>query len=33
MALCGGTAGSIRAYLELTKPKITWLILMSTAVG
>ena len=23
----------MRDYLELTKPRITWLILMSTAVG
>ena len=23
----------MRDYLELTKPRVTWLILMSTAVG
>ena len=23
----------MRSYIELTKPRITWLILMSTAIG
>jgi len=33
VALAGRATGGMRDYLELTKPRITWLILMSTAIG
>lgn len=32
-SLHGSLLSSVRDYLELTKPRITWLIMMSTAVG